>query len=148
MWLPWCSVAGYFAFGMPGMDHGTPPDDGGSTAAVDHDAMSFMRLDPETFAARLGDPRAFVVNVHTPYQGELEGTDAFIPYDQIGGHARLPGDKGTEILLYCRSGRMSAIAAEALMDAGYTDVVDLAGGMDAWEADGRPVHSASAEARG
>lgn len=96
-------------------------------------------VDPSTFARRLADPDTFVVNVHVPYEGEIEGTDAFIPYDQIAGDDRLPPDSDTEILLYCRSGRMSASVSRALEDAGYTNIVDLDGGMVAWEAGGRPV---------
>ena len=91
---------------------------------------------PQEFAARIGDPGAFLVNVHTPYDGEIAGTDAFIVFDQITGDPRLPTDKDAQILLYCRSGRMSAIAAETLINAGYTNVVDLEGGMVAWEAAG------------
>ena len=36
-------------------------------------------------------------------------------------------------MLYCRSGNMSAEAAEMLVGLGYTDVWDLRGGMIAWE---------------
>ena len=59
--------------------------------------------------------------------------------DQIAGDDRLPSDQATEILLYCRSGSMSAIAARGLNDAGYTNIVDLDGGMVAWEAAGLPI---------
>lgn len=34
---------------------------------------------------------------------------------------------------------MSGIAARALADAGYTNIVDLGGGMIAWEAAGLPA---------
>ena len=96
-------------------------------------------VDVSTFAGLLDDPDTFAVNVHVPYEGEIEGTDAFIPFDQIAGDDRLPPDPATEILLYCRSGRMSAIAARALNEAGYMNVVDLDGGMVAWEAAGLPI---------
>lgn len=60
-------------------------------------------------------------------------------FDQIARDPRLRADKDTGILLYCRSGRMSAIAADTLVEAGYTNVVDLEGGMLAWGAAGMAV---------
>ena len=111
-------------------------------------AAAFARLDPATFAERMNDHGATVINVHVPYEGEIDQTDAFIPYDKILGDSRLPKDKGSEILLYCRSGRMSEEAGTALHDAGYTKVAHLEGGMRGWEAAGRkllhnPAHAAS-----
>jgi rhodanese-related sulfurtransferase len=43
------------------------------------------------------------------------------------------------IVLYCRSGGRSALAAEALKRLGFADVRSLAGGYLAWTAAGRPV---------
>ena len=95
-------------------------------------------LAPDDFAARIRTG-AFVVNVHVPYAGEVEGTNAFIPFDRIVGDVNLPTNKATAIALYCRSGRMSGIAASALATAGYTRVKELDGGLDAWKAAGRPL---------
>lgn len=82
----------------------------------------------------------FFANVHTPYEGEIEKTDAFIPYDQIENNVdQLPKDKSAKIVLYCRSGRMSKIAAEKLVAAGYTNVYNLTGGMIEWEGEEYPL---------
>ena len=38
-------------------------------------------------------------------------------------------DKNTPVYVYCRSGRRSALAVEAMKKLGYTDLTDL-GGME------------------
>jgi rhodanese-related sulfurtransferase len=47
-------------------------------------------------------------------------------------------DRGAPYLVYCRSGRRSAIAAETMAKAGFTDVVD-AGGLEPLVAAGAPL---------
>lgn len=100
---------------------------------------AFVRLDPAAFAERMKNSEAAVINVHIPYEGEIENTDAFIAYDKIAGDPSLPKDKNTEILLYCRTGRMSEEAGAVLNEEGYTKVAHLEGGMKAWEAAGRTL---------
>lgn len=87
----------------------------------------------------MADPAVFVVNAHEPYEGEIAGSDAFIPYDEIAGDPGLPAAKDAQILLYCRTGRMSQTAVRTLMAEGYSNVAHLAGGMQAWAAAGREV---------
>ncbi|HEY3268570.1 MAG TPA: rhodanese-like domain-containing protein [Armatimonadota bacterium] len=45
-----------------------------------------------------------------------------------------------EIVLYCRGGNRSALAADSLQRMGYTNVLSMAGGWKAWEAKGLPVN--------
>jgi molybdopterin/thiamine biosynthesis adenylyltransferase/rhodanese-related sulfurtransferase len=42
-------------------------------------------------------------------------------------------DKGSEVILYCAGGTRSALAAKALIELGYTNVVSVAGGFGAWK---------------
>lgn len=80
-----------------------------------------------------------IVNVHIPYEGEIEGTDANIAYNDIDALTAALPDKNAPIILYCRSGNMSAQASSALADLGYTQIWDVPGGMNAWSETGREV---------
>ena len=88
----------------------------------------------------------FFVNVHIPYQGEIRDTDAFIPYDKIAASLdKLPKDKDKPIVLYCLGGGMSEIAAQELVQLGYTHVSHLSGGMFDWKKRGYPIINKSQE---
>lgn len=137
---------GYLVAGMPGMDHEASGADE-TMPSMDHGSMAYASLPPDDFAARMAQG-AFVVNVHRPYEGEIDGTDAYIPFDQIVGDRRFPSDTDAPILLYCQTGRMSETAAEDLVGAGYTEVAHLEGGMDAWEAAGMPLRREGSSADG
>lgn len=52
--------------------------------------------------------------------------------------SRIP-QKTTPIVVYCRSGARSAVAADVLAKMGYTNVSSLAGGIAAYQAAGLPV---------
>ncbi|MBI5448820.1 rhodanese-like domain-containing protein [Candidatus Gottesmanbacteria bacterium] len=107
--------------------------------------LSFFRPNNDAVSARtltgmLKNKNFTFINVHTPYEGEIEKTDTFIPYDQIVANSgSLPKDKNTLIILYCKSGRMSAEALETVRKLGYTNVRHLTGGMDAWKRTGSSV---------
>lgn len=91
-------------------------------------------LNPQEFSAKMSQEKNFVIDVHTPEQTHIPGTNAFIPYDQITTHQdQLPVDKTTPILVYCRSGSMSQSAAKEIIQLGYTQVFDLIGGANAYK---------------
>ena len=111
----------------------------GSLAAAAEDA-AVTKLTAAQLAAKLANKDFFLVNVHIPYQGEIKNTDAFIAFDRIADHLdQLPSDKAAPIVLYCRSGRMSDIASKVLAHLGYSQVSDLAGGMNGWKDAGLPI---------
>jgi rhodanese-related sulfurtransferase len=106
---------------------------------------SYGEIDPTGLAGMLRHKDFELVNVHIPYAGEIAGTDAFVPYDQIAGNlARLPADRNASIVLYCRSGMMSGIAARTLVKLGYKNIWSLKGGMAAWQQAGNPLLQQSA----
>jgi len=106
----------------------TPEGSAGSSPTV---------INVEELNTMLKDKDFTLINVHIPYEGEIPSTDVHIPYNEIEKYtAQLPQDKDAEIVLYCRSGSMSATASETLVEMGYTNVTDVEGGMRAWEAAG------------
>ena len=101
---------------------------------VDAPGGSYQNVTPDELHTMLKDKDFVLVNVHIPFAGNIKGTDQSIAYDQIEQNlSLLPSDKSAKIVLYCRSGRMSQIAAEKLVDLGYTNIWNLEGGMVEWE---------------
>ena len=136
-------IVAYLIIAMPGMDHSAVRDTGTSQKSVTHDGMvvpTVNAVGPTQFDRLMDDPQRVLLNVHVPYDGELPMTDRFIAYsDIIQSSAKLAGFKDRPVLVYCRSGRMSAIAAKALLNLGYSNVTELSGGMNAWEFSGRKI---------
>lgn len=94
---------------------------------------SYVDILPTELEAMLARQDFLLVNVHVPNEGEIPGTDLHLPFDQIGQHtAELPVSKQAPIVLYCRSGSMSAIAARELVGLGYSQIYNLDGGFRAW----------------
>ena len=95
---------------------------------------SYKNVNPKELNTMLKNKDFVFVNVHIPFAGNIAGTDLSIPYDQIENElSQLPSDKNAKIVLYCRSGHMSTIAAEKLVSLGYTNIWSLKGGMVEWE---------------
>ncbi len=101
---------------------------------------AFISVSPKEFYRMIQEEDVFVIDVHVPRQKHIPGTDAWIPYDRIEELVdRLPEDKNTKILVYCRSGYMSKIAASKLAEMGYRNIVNLDGGTVAWTREGLPM---------
>lgn len=71
------------------------------------------------------------VRTQTEYEeGHIEGA-YLIPDNEINVRAEDElADKDTTILVYCRSGRRSKLAAQSLADLGYTNVYEFGGIID------------------
>lgn len=129
--------------GQPGASAG--PDTGTAPANVPGTVIQgngghWTNISSNTLAGMLGHKNFVLLNVKTPYIGEIDRTDLYIPYDQLRARAaQLPADRSAEIVVYCRTGSESAIASQTLIDLGYTNIFNLDGGMTAWAASGRPI---------
>ena len=95
---------------------------------------SYKNVSADELAAMLKNKDFVFINVHIPFAGDIAQTDLSIPYDEIEQNlSQFPTDKNAKVVLYCRSGRMSQIAAEKLVSLGYTNIWNLQGGMVDWE---------------
>jgi len=102
----------------------------------DHaDGQDFHSLKPSELKAMLADKDFFLLDVHIPEQEHIPGTDAFVDYSKLADNIdKLPSDKDGKIVVYCRSGSMSKAASVDLIKLGYTNVYDLEGGINAFNA--------------
>ena len=120
---------------------------GGSTASggskgtvVQANGGHWTNITPDALASMLEKKDFTLLDVKTPYVGEIAGTDLYIPYTDLTARAtQLPADNGAKIVVYCRTGNESAVAAQTLIDLGYTNIDNLDGGMTAWTASGRQI---------
>ena len=86
--------------------------------------------------------RPLVVDVREPNefaQARIDGV-VLMPISQfVARHAELPKDR--PLLMLCAAGSRSTSATMYLLQAGWTDVRNITGGMMAWQAAGLPVRS-------
>jgi len=107
-----------------------------SREKIDVNGGSYTNINSQQLNAMFKDKDFVLVNVHIPFAGNIPNTDLSIPYDKITETqylSQLPSDKNAKVILYCRSGRMSQIAAEELVSLGYTNIWNLKDGMVEWE---------------
>ena len=122
------------AAGCAGGDSGRPSSDNSTPSSPG-------LVDPETFASRIETPGVITINVHVPDEGSIAGTDLTIAFDAVAESSELPEDRRTPLAVYCRSGNMSVAAVDDLEALGFTDIVELDGGFNAWAASGRTLES-------
>ncbi len=101
---------------------------------------SIARIDVAAAAARIARGEVTVVDVRNRNEwdvGHIAGA-THIPLGQVAErHTEIP--RGKPILVQCQSGARSAIIASLLHTLGTTDVINLSGGLTAWESAGHEV---------
>lgn len=83
-----------------------------------------------------------LVDVRTPEEfktGHIKDAEN-IDYNNENFKSKISSlDKSKPVLVYCRSGKRSANAAEIMKELGFTKIVSLDGGMISWEAANLPT---------
>lgn len=98
-------------------------------------------IQPAEYQSRFVDGKQphTLVDVRTPEEfagGYIPGA-MNIPLHELGAKMnKIAKDK--PVVIYCRSGNRSAHAAQSLLQAGYTEVLDL-GGLIEWARQGLPI---------
>ena len=110
-------------------------------------------ISPQDAYERLRDGSAVVLDVREPTEWETHIPGSVqIPRGILEAKADPTSprhdpalDPGRQVIVYCRSGARSVLAAVTLTDLGFTDVVNLAGGITAWKEAGLPTDDAHAD---
>jgi rhodanese-related sulfurtransferase len=98
-----------------------------------------LEVTPEHTERALADGSATVIDVREDYEHEAGRIDGVrhIVFDQLNAQAATI-DRDKPVIFYCRVGSRSAVAAQAFRQAGY-DAHSMAGGLQAWHDEGRPM---------
>jgi rhodanese-related sulfurtransferase len=104
---------------------------------------NFYSTKSDILATELAEKAPFLLDVRSQAEvdkdGYIEG-GVHIPFsDFLTSLDQLPADKASRIVIYCASGHRGSMAAMALRLMGYTDVVNLGGGIGAWKTAKLPV---------
>jgi len=95
-----------------------------------------------SFAKEVEQGQVQLLDVRTPAEFQNGHIAGAVNMDWTGGQLEASIgtiDKAKPVRLYCAAGRRSAAARDYLHQQGFTDVKDLEGGIQAWEAEGRSV---------
>ena len=112
-----------------------------SDEAQTTEAADTRELAPSA-AAELIEAGAELIDVRQPTEfeaGRLSGARN-IELNELSARSG-EIDRERPVLFYCRSGNRSGMAADAFREAGW-DARNLAGGIEAWVGEGRPVDPA------
>lgn len=122
-------------FGAPAGSNGNGNGNGNNATTGSGSSASYQQVDAETAKELMDTEDDYVIldaRTQAEYdEGHIPGA-ILIPHDTVATAAEdaLP-DKDQLILVYCRSGNRSKQASQALVDLGYTNVIEF-GGINNW----------------
>lgn len=97
-------------------------------------------ISPRQLKRIIKNPKVLVINIATPYTGEIPNTDLIIDKAQLTkGNPLLPKDQRTPIIIYDERGTQSQAVTQLLHDMKFTNVQFLRGGMQGWTKSGESI---------
>lgn len=115
------------------MESSGTPTDAGKTVPAAAEAV-YRKISAEEAKERMDAGDVIVLDVRTPEEfeeGHIQGAILLPDYEIVGKAETVLPDKDTVILVYCRSGNRSEMAAKKLVELGYTGIHDF-GGIINW----------------
>lgn len=97
-------------------------------------------VDAQTLKQGLDQQSVTLIDVREPgeFAGEHIPGAILVPLSQFSPR-KIPQSNDTQLVLYCRSGQRSQIAAQKLREAGFESVFQLSSGITAWKDAGYPI---------
>jgi rhodanese-related sulfurtransferase len=99
-------------------------------------------INPAAFEQKMAENEGQVIDVRTPKEfnaGHIDSAVNMHVYDKDFEQRVDKLEKDKPVYVYCKVGGRSAEAVEILKAKGFTEIVELEGGMDAWNEAGKPV---------
>src|SRR6201989_1385657 len=117
-----------------------------ATGAGTEQTQVIEEIEPFEAAEEIKGGDVVLIDTREPHEyqeAHLEGGKLVPPAMLADEIATAAPDKSARTLVYCRSGKRSAAATEAMLALGYENVASMAGGIVAWQEQGLPVVAAA-----
>ncbi len=112
--------------------------------SADNTAMTakITKVNAQKFAGEIEEAGAVILDIRTPGEfagGRIAGAINIDFYSRAFEQELGKLDKSGNYKIYCNSGNRSSDALEIMEDMGFTNVSELAGGIQAWNFAGKPI---------
>lgn len=114
----------------------------GTFEVIEYRAAAYRELRAAEAAKIIANLKPFVLDVRTRGEfagGHLEGA-TLLPIQQMQARiGELAAHRDEPVFIYCQTGNRSTVAAKLLIDAGFTNVMNLRRGIVEWRSAGLPI---------
>lgn len=115
-----------------------------ATSCVKSQTEGVTLVDVPTFDQKLTTKGVQLVDVRTPEEfaeGHLPNAVNININDEDFKTKIATLDKSKPVLVYCKSGGRSGRACGVINELGFTNIIDLDGGITEWKAKGKPIEN-------